>query len=223
MIPMPDPAARDPHTLVWAPDGNIWFTVQLGNMVGHLDVESQDVQLVEMTETDSRPYGIKVASDGRPWFTLFGTNKIGTVDPSTMELTEIELPREDARPRRIGITSDGSVWYVDYAQGYLGRYTPSTGAFTEWRNPRGATSLPYGMAVDKDDRIWFVETSRPNQFVGFDSVTEEFVSVSEVPSGGAVIRHMFYNESDNSIWFGTDANTVGKASLPPVGNRSTTS
>ena len=32
---MPDPAARDPHTLVFDKNGDMWFTVQGGNFVGH--------------------------------------------------------------------------------------------------------------------------------------------------------------------------------------------
>ena len=36
-IPMPDPKARDPHTLIFAADeSHIFFTVQGGNMMGRL-------------------------------------------------------------------------------------------------------------------------------------------------------------------------------------------
>ena len=33
---------------------------------------------------------------------------------------------------------------------------------------------------------------------------------------------MFYEESTNSIWFGSDANTIGQAKLPPLRPRTTT-
>ena len=133
-------------------------------------------------------------------------------DPDTFDLTEVELPDEDSRPRRLGITSDGNVWYVDYALGKLGRYSPSDGEFTEWPMPHGDDSRPYGMAVDKNDVIWAVETGvSPNRFVGFDSKTEEFVSSTEVPSGGGTIRHMDYYEPRGEVWFGADTNTIGRA------------
>ena len=35
-FPMPDPAAADPHTLVTDDRGNLWFTVQGGNFIGHV-------------------------------------------------------------------------------------------------------------------------------------------------------------------------------------------
>lgn len=214
-FPMPDSAARDPHTLVFDGTGDIWFTAQQGNFVGHLEVERGAVHLIPVPTNRARPYGIRIDSKNRPWIVLFGTNKLATVDPETMELREIDLPREGARPRRVEITSDDRIWYVDYAGGYLGRYDPGTGTVQEWPAPSGEQSRPYGMVVDDRDRIWFVETGvQPNRFVGFDTKTNRFFSASAVPSGAGSIRHMYYHQPTQSIWFGTDVNTVGRAVVP---------
>lgn len=215
-IMMPDPAARDPHTLVFDQAGDIWFTVQGGNMMGKLDVGTREVKLVASETERARPYGIIIDGDGRPWINLFGSNRIATIDPQTFALREIALDRADARTRRIAMTSDGRVWYVDYARGYLGAMDPETGAVVgEWVMPGGESSRPYAMAVDASDRIWFVETgANPNRFVGFDPASEEFFSNTAIPSGGGAVRHMVYHAPTNSIWFGTDAGTIGRATLP---------
>lgn len=212
-IAMPDPAARDPHTLTFdAGQKNIWFTVQGGNFVGRLNVASEKVDLIRVPTEHARPYGIVVARDGRPWIVLFGTNKLATVDPRTLALTEHVLPRAEARPRRLGLTSDGRVWYVDYVKGYLGAFDPANGAVREWRLPGGETSLPYAMAVDSSDRIWAVETGiQPNRFVAFDPRTEKFAKATPVPSGAGAIRHVDYDADAGQIWFGTDVNTIGYA------------
>lgn len=212
---MPDPAARDPHTLTFDGRGHIWFTVQSGNFVGRLTMASGEVELMEVPTPGARPYGIVVDDTGRPWIVEVGTNKLATVDPETLELTEIELPRGDARPRRVGLTSDGAVWYVDYAQGYLGRYAPDSGEFEEWQAPSGEGARPYGMAVDHSDRIWFVETGpATNQFVGFDPEQEKFISVTPIPSRAGAVRHMYFHEPENAIWFGTDTNNIGRVKVP---------
>ncbi len=84
-----------------------------------------------------------------------------------------------------------------------------------WLTPGGTGSRPYAMAVDDRDRIWFVETGpQPNRFVGFDPATLEFFSVTEIDSGGGSVRHMFFHKPSRTIWFGTDANTIGRASVP---------
>lgn len=218
-IPMPESAARDPHTLVFGPDGRIWFTVQGGNFVGRLDPGTREVDLVRVPTPDARPYGIVVSPDGIPWVALFGTHKLASVDPETLELTEHVLPREDARPRRIGLTSDGRVWYADHAEGRLGAYDPTEARFREWSLPSGEDARPYGMAVDDRDRIWLVETGpQPNRFVGFDPAAGEggaFLGAKPIPSGGGTVRHMHFHAPSRTIWFGTDANTLGRATLDP--------
>lgn len=213
-IAMPDPAAKDPHTLTFDREGNIWFTVQQGNFVGRLSMEDEAVQLIEVPTPRARPYGIVVNSNGIPWAVEFGSHKLIRINPETMKLQEIALPHEDARPRRLVITSDDRVWYGDFARGYLGRYDPDSGEFAEWPLPAGSDSRPYGMAVDRLDRIWLVETGvSPNRFVGFDTESEEFMSVTPIPSGAGAVRHMDYYEPEGEIWFGTDTNTIGRAKV----------
>lgn len=218
-IPMPDEAARDPHTLVMDEEGeHIWFTVQGGNMIGRLTLEDRKVDLVESQTKGSRPYGVKIAPDGSVWVALLGTHKLANLDPETMALREIELPREDARPRRLEVTEDGRVWYVDYMEGYLGAYNPDTEEFEEWRLPQGENARPYGTAADASGRIWMVATGvQPNIFLGFDPETEEFFGATEVPSGGGTIRHMHYHEPSGAVWFGADTNYIGRAIVEPQG------
>ena len=215
--PMPDSAARDPHTLILDQQGNIWFTMQTSNFVGRLNTATGKINLVKMTTPNARPYGIWLDREGRPYFDLFGTNKLGTIDPKTMALREYTLPAEQSRPRRIVLTSDGSVWYADYSRGYLGRLDPKTGAVKEWPSPSGRASLPYAMTVDDADRLWMVETGvQPNRLVGFDPKTESFFSMTPIPSGGGSVRYMVFDPKTRVIWFGTDANTIGRAQVPPL-------
>jgi virginiamycin B lyase len=215
--PMPDSAVRDPHTLEFDRDGNIWFTAQQSNYVGKLTVRTGRIQLIRVPTERARPYGIRVDSKNRPWFNEFGSNRIGMVDPATMKIREYTLPDRRTQDRRIEITSDDMVWYGDYTRGYLGRLDPGTGQVREWAAPSGAKSLPYGMTSDGRGRIWMVETGvQPNQLVGFDPALERFFSVTPIlPSGGGTVRHMHYHRPSGEIWFGTDANTIGRARVNP--------
>lgn len=213
-VGMPDRQAKDPHTLTFDGAGNIWFTVQQGNFVGRLSMEDHAVQLIEVPTRRARPYGIAVNSNGIPWAVEFGSHKLVRINPETMDLEEIALPTENARPRRLVITSDDKIWYGDYSRGYLGRYDPESGDFSEWPMPAGEDSRPYGMEVDRFDRVWLVETGvSPNRFVGFDTERQAFVSVTEIPSGAGAVRHMDYYEPAGEIWFGTDTNNIGRAKV----------
>ena len=211
-IPMPDTAARDPHTLVFSKDQSaIWFTVQNGNFVGRLMIADRIVDLIPVPTRRARPYGIKIAPDGTPWIVLLGTNKIAAVDPQTLALTEYEIPARGARPRRLEITGDGRIWYADYGRGYLGLYDPAGATFKEWAMPSGEDSLPYGMASD-GARVWVVETGvLPNLFVAFDTRAERFTSITPIPSGAGTVRHMDYHGPTQTVWFGADTGTIGRA------------
>lgn len=213
-VPTPEERAADPHTLIEDSQGRIWFTSQWSNHIGRYDRESGEIELVGVSEARSRPYGIVLDDDDNAWAVLFGTNRLARVDGESFELTEIELPREEARPRRLAWTERG-IYYGDYAEGYLGHYDPEAEEFSEWTMPSGEDSGPYALIADDQDRIWFVETwQEPNRFVGFDPETEEFFALGEVPSGGGTVRHMVFDPETNSIWFGTDTNYLGQATLP---------
>lgn len=206
---------RDPHTLVFDKAGNIWFTAQGGGHIGKLDVATGQVRVATVPTEQARPYGIVLDARGRPWFNEFGTNKIGMVDPETFAVREYVLPNERTRSRRIAIASDGGVWYVDYTRGFIGRLDPESGDVEEYAAPSAATSLPYALTADDKDRLWFVETGiKPNQFVGFDTKSRQFIGTTVIGSGGGTVRHMVYHAPTRSIWFGTDAGTIGRAVVP---------
>lgn len=214
-IPMPDDAVRDPHTLVFDAVGeHIWFTAQRSNHIGRLRLSDRHIDLVPVATPKARPYGIRIAPDGTPWIVLLGTHKLASVDPKSLELTEYVIPADGARPRRLEVSDDGRVWYADYARGYLGVYDPDAEAFDEWALPSGKQSRPYGTARDKRGRVWVVETGVvPNLFVGFDTEREEVVSITPIPSKGATVRHMDYHAATDSVWFGTDMLTIGRADV----------
>jgi virginiamycin B lyase len=214
---MPE-GVNDPHTLVWNTEGDIWFTVQRSQpagYVGRLDTSTGEVQVVQVPGESMRPYGIKLDSRDRPWIAFMGTNAIGMVDPATMELTLHRTPDERSIIRRLAITSDDRVWWVDARADWFGVYDPAADEMRQWKTPGEERTALYAMAADNQDRVWYVETGLdPNRFIGFDTATEEFISVTEVPSGGGSVRHMVFDEASNAIWFGTDDHTIGRAVVP---------
>jgi virginiamycin B lyase len=48
---------------------------------------------------------------------------------------------------------------------------------------------------------------------GFDPRTGQFFSNTAIPSGRGSVRRMVFHRPTREIWFGTDANTLGRATL----------
>ena len=216
--PMPDPAMTDPHTLTFDRAGILWFTLQNSNAIGRLDPRSGQIEIIRSPVPQSRPYGIVVDQHGVIWADLLGADQIARIDPATRQLTTIKLPDPRARPRRIATTSDGAIWWTDYSRGKLGRLDPATGRITEYDNPGGAASLPYAMASDDLDRLWYVETGpQPNRLVAVDGRTGQVLGRWDVPRTPNTVRHMHFDPRTRSLWFGTDANDLVRVRLDVSG------
>src|SRR5437667_32171 len=198
-VPWGDTRPRDPYL---DPTTNrIWFCGQAGNYVAYFVPKTGELKRYELPP-GSGPHNLLVDKSARVGYS---GNLAGY----------IAQPGPETRPPRMEIASDDQIVYGGYAGGFLGRYDPGTGKVDGWQMPGGADARPYARVRDDEDRVWVVETSRPNRFVSFDAKTLQFSAETEVPSGGGVVRHMFYDPATKAIWFGTDNNTIGQAILPP--------
>jgi virginiamycin B lyase len=199
--------ARDPHTMHFDGQGHIWFTSQQSNRVGRLHMESGEVEIITPYDSPSRPYGIVLDDVGHPWVMLLGAPHVARIDPATFEVTLYDQASPESRGRRLEWTPDNKVWYVDEARGYLGRIDVETREVTEWLMPGGEDARPYAITKDGQGRLWISETGPDKRLVAFDPATEEFFSVNDVSQN---IRHMNFDRTRGAMWFGTDANFVGR-------------
>lgn len=215
VYPMPDPAARDPHTPIFTRNGDYWFTLQNSNMLGRLVPDTGDIRLTALPTDNARPYGIKEDSQGMIWVAYRGAPKIARVDPDSWEIEEFETPNPDPEShhgnyyiRRLAIDSNDTIWYVDSGRGYLGRLDPKTGEIKEWMTPSGPGSHPYAIEV-VNDIVWLNESEqRPDVLVRFDPETERFQSWA-IPSGVGIIRNMRATHDGNLVIHQSSTNTVG--------------
>ena len=213
-VEMPDRKAKELRSLAFDRNGDVWFTAEDGNLIGMIDADNMEVALIPLGGRNARPFGIAIDSANIPWVAASGRNALFRIDPVTLSAEEIPIPDEKSRPRRIVITSDDQVWYTDHELGALGRYDARTQQFTRWSMPGGENSRPYGMAADRNDRIWIVETgSTPNRLVGFDTGLGSFLTETDIPSGAGSVSHLHYVEAAGEIWFGTETNYIGRAKI----------
>jgi len=199
--------AGDPHTLIFDGNGGIWFTSQQSNRVGHLDMATgEHTLLTPHPDPRARPYGIVLDAEGHPWVALFGSNQVVRIHRDTHELTHFEKADPASRSRRIEVTAEG-VWYVDEPRGFLGLIDPATGGVREFPMPGGPGSRPYALTKDDQGRLWVSQSGPDKKLVGFNPKRETFFAVEDVSQ---TIRHMMFHQETGAMWFGTDANQVGR-------------
>ena len=197
--------AKDPHTMVFDGKGHIWFTSQGSNRVGRLNMATEKVDLVTPT-THPRTCTQHDRLEGHHLGGVAPRRHDREDHPQTLAVTRFREGGEISRSRRLDVLADGTIWFGDEARGMLGRLNPATGDLKEWSVPGGPKAGPYALTKDDQDRVWFSEANT-KRLVGFDPKTEKFFANIEV---SGAIRNMYFDRKTRTMWFGTDANNVGR-------------
>jgi virginiamycin B lyase len=84
--------------------------------------------------------------------------------------------------------------------------------------PAGPASLPYAMTLDDRGQVWVAETgNQPNKLHAFDPKTKRWTeSLTIAADAPNTIRHMTFDKSTRQIWFGGDANMIGRVHVSPA-------
>lgn len=73
---VPTPNSR-PHDPLVAPDGSIWYTGQMANVLGRFDPKVGQFKEYHLKTANSGPHGLVADNDGNIWFTAnFAADKI---------------------------------------------------------------------------------------------------------------------------------------------------
>src|SRR6202158_4859853 len=145
-FPLPpnvDPTLRvvDPESITAGPDGNLWFTENMGNNIGRILPNSPNtITLFPVPATASLPSGITAGPDGNLWFTEGVQNRINQISRITTDgvISEFPVPTAFALLRD-GITAgpDGNIWFTEVHGNKIGRITltDATPAVTATETP----------------------------------------------------------------------------------------
>ena len=104
---VPTPGSR-PHDPLAYPDGSIWYTGHMANVLGRVDPRSGKITEYHPDIPSSGPHGLVADQDGNIWFTGNFAGYIGRFDPTHRQLHRLQAARSgrarsahaDLRPAR---------------------------------------------------------------------------------------------------------------------------
>jgi virginiamycin B lyase len=199
----------NPHSINVDSTGIVWYTGNRNGRIGRLDPNGGGLRVI-MTGEAKDPHTHVFDGKGNMWFTSQGSNKIGRLNMKTEKVDLITPSETPSNPYGIVLDPQGNPWVALFRTNTLVRINPATlevTRFTQANAPGGAGSRPYALTKDDQGRLWFSETGPVKQLVGFDPKTEKFFSVNPV---SGTIRHMHFHAPTKAMWFGTDANKIGR-------------
>jgi virginiamycin B lyase len=193
------------------PDGNLWFTEQVGK-IGRITPAGVITEFSVPT-ANSGPDGITAGPDGNLWFTEGEAGKIGRIATGGV-ITEFTIPTANSRPDSITTGPDGNLWFTETAPAAnrIGRIT-TAGVVTEFPIP-SADAEPTGITAGPDGALWFTELGGIGRITtsGTFSPTSPFL----VSNGPVSI----VTGPDGNLWFAEElAMKVGR--ITPSGTVTT--
>jgi len=190
-------AGSRPHDPLAAPDGSIWYTGQMSNVLGRLDPTTGTFKEYHPAIADSGPHGLVMDADGNVWFTANFKAYIGKLDPRTGAFTEYKLDPAARDPHTPIFDRSGTLWFTAQGANMVGRLVPRTGE-TKLVTVPTPRANPYGMVVDSKNVPWFVEFGS-NKIASIDPVS---MAIREypLPDAGARPRRIAIDGND-VMWY----------------------
>jgi virginiamycin B lyase len=205
---LPNPKS-EPHEVTVDMQGNAWASQRAAGHLGKLDPKTLNYAELDPPAGKSSMHlnGITRAPDGKLWFVDASANRrFISLDPKTMEYSSYPLPKLKtgrASGNTMRVAPDGSVWLASVGANEMIRLQPNSKEFTVYSVPAGVkaqkNAAPYGIAIDGDQKVWFVE----NAMNGLGRITPSTGQIDEfkVPVDNSVPRKAGM-DSQGNVWFG---------------------
>jgi virginiamycin B lyase len=194
----PTPGSR-PHDPLATPDGALWYTGQMANLLGRVDPQTGAIKEYPLTTPNSGPHGLTDDSNGDIWFTASFAGYVGKLDPKSGAVTEYRMPDPAARdPHTLLFDRTGILWFTVQGGNMIGRLDPKTSAVKLISVPT-PRALPYGMALGADGETVFVDLFGTNKIAGIDRATMALKEYS-LPDASSRPRRIAVT-GDGGVWY----------------------
>jgi len=167
---LPTPGTR-PHDPLAAPDGTIWFTGHMANLLGHIDPKTGDIKEYRTSKPMSGPHGLVMDKQGNIWFTANFKAYIGKFEPATGKFTQYPLDPKARDPHTPLFDQKGTLWFTVQGANMVGRLNTETGESKVVTTPTPKAN-PYGMVITTKGIPYFVEFGA-NKIASIDPETME--------------------------------------------------
>jgi len=152
---VPTPGSR-PHDPMYAPDGLVWYTGQMANVLGRFDPKTATFKEYKLPP-HSGPHGLLADKDGNVWYTANFGAYIGKLDPRTGEIMKYPMPDPRARdPHTLILDGPDLIFFTVQGGNMVGRLNVRTGEVKLVPSPT-LRSNPYGMVISSKGIPYFAE------------------------------------------------------------------
>jgi virginiamycin B lyase len=152
---LPTPGTR-PHDPLAAPDGTIWYSGHMANLLGHIDPKTGEIKEYRTNRPMSGPHGLVMDKQGNIWFTANFKAYIGKFEPATGKFTQYPLDPKAKDPHTPLFDQKGTLWFTVQGANMVGKLNTETGESKVETTPTPKAN-PYGMVITSKGVPYYVE------------------------------------------------------------------
>ena len=146
------PRGRGPYGITTTPDGAVYYASLAGSYVGHIDLVSAQVTVLDPPTPNQGARRVWSDSRGRLWVSEWNAGQLALYDRATAEWREWQLPGNSPRPYAVYVDEDDRVWLNDFGANSLTRFDPATETFQVFALPSAGGSVR--QILGRPGEIW---------------------------------------------------------------------
>ncbi len=146
------PRGRGPYGIATTPDGAVYYASLAGNYVGHIELESATVTVLEPPTSRQGARRVWADSGGRLWVSEWNSGQLALYDPATTAWREWRLPGDRPQPYAVYVDEDDMVWLSDFGANALVRFDPTLEQFAVFELPSPGANVR--QILGRKGEIW---------------------------------------------------------------------
>ena len=193
--------AQEPH---FDANGNVWYTDRgIPNRIGVVNPRTAEFKDYVLPDPKADPHGITVDAQGHVWWSETRGLHLGRLDPKTNEMQRYDMNIYGDVTGGQGHTpildSKQNIWFSMIIGNRIGEWDRTQQKVVALYEPPTLNSYPYGIVMDKNDKIWFAEYAGCN-ITRFDIATKKFTEFAPLTKP-CQIRRLGIDQK-GIVWFG---------------------
>jgi virginiamycin B lyase len=150
------PRGSGPYGITTTPNGDVYYASLAGSYIGHINVTTGAVTVVDPPTPDQGARRIWSDSHGRLWISEWNVGNLALYDPATDKWQEWRLPGSNPMPYAVYVDNHDMVWLSDFGANALMKFDPIKQNFEVF--PLSTANANVRQILGRPDEIWGAES-----------------------------------------------------------------
>ncbi len=150
------PRGFGPYGITTTPNGDVYYASLAGSYVGHINVTTGAVTVLDPPTPDQGARRIWSDSHGRLWISEWNAGKLALYDPAIDKWQEWRLPGSNPMPYAVYVDNQDTVWLSDFGANALVKFDPTKQKFEVF--PLSTANANVRQILGRLDEIWGAES-----------------------------------------------------------------